>query len=160
MSSSGRVSFRVAQGPQVVVLSDACNECGNCVTFCPTAGRPWRDKPRLYFHRGDFEDQENNAFMLLRHGGLLGIQARIDDKLHELFAGDTLCYRSPFMSLSLDPKTFEVVEATTRAQNTPDQSFDPALLGAMITLLRSLTRSMPELPVIEADPGWLLVQAG
>ena len=160
MSSSGRVSFRVAQGPQVAVLTDACNECGNCVTFCPTAGRPWRDKPRLYFHRGDFEDQDNNAFMLLRHGGLRGIQARFEDRLHELFDGDTLSYRSPFISLSLDPKTFEVVEATTRAQNTPDQSFDPALLGAMITLLRSLTRSMPELPVIEADPGWLLVQAG
>ncbi|MDX2437365.1 MAG: FAD-dependent oxidoreductase, partial [Acidobacteriota bacterium] len=160
LSSSGRASFRVDQGPQVAVLSDACNECGNCVTFCPTAGQPWRDKPRLYFHRGDFEDQGNNAFMLLRHGGLRGIQARFEDKLHELFDGDTLSYRSPYISLSLDPETLEVVEATTRAPDTPDQTFDPALLGAMITLLRSLTRSMPELPVIEADPGWLLVQAG
>jgi ferredoxin len=38
----------VSRGPalQVCVLTDFCNECGNCVTFCPTAGRPWHDKPR------------------------------------------------------------------------------------------------------------------
>ncbi len=33
---------------------------------------------------------------------------------------------------------------------SPGGGFDPTHLGAMITLLRSLTESMPELPVVEA----------
>ncbi|MDJ0751647.1 MAG: putative selenate reductase subunit YgfK [Woeseiaceae bacterium] len=32
---------------QVAVIENLCNECGNCTTFCPTSGRPYRDKPRL-----------------------------------------------------------------------------------------------------------------
>ena len=54
----------VNQAYQVVVLADLCNECGNCTTFCPTAGEPYRDKPRLYFDREEFEAQQDNAFMV------------------------------------------------------------------------------------------------
>ena len=36
---------------QIAVIADLCNECGNCTTFCPTSGRPYRDKPRLYVDR-------------------------------------------------------------------------------------------------------------
>ena len=71
-------SYRVTQGPQVAVLTDACNECGNCVTFCPTSDRPWRDKPRLYLDRGDFEAETDNAFMFITHKGARGLQARFD----------------------------------------------------------------------------------
>ena len=42
----GEESFHVAQKYQVLVLTDFCNECGNCVTFCPTAGHPYKDKPK------------------------------------------------------------------------------------------------------------------
>jgi ferredoxin len=157
---TGGVSFRVAQGPQVAVLTDACNECGNCVTFCPTSGRPWLDKPRLYLHRGDFEAQDGNAFMLLQHNGQRGIQAFFERELHELFRGEALRYVSPQVDIRLNPETLEVVETRARAPVIRDRPFDPAPLGAMITLLRSLTRSKPELPVVEADPEWLLGEAG
>ena len=36
---------------QVAVIDNLCNECGNCATFCPTSGRPYRDKPRLHVDR-------------------------------------------------------------------------------------------------------------
>jgi putative selenate reductase len=36
---------------QVAVIANLCNECGNCTTFCPTSGKPYRDKPRLYVDR-------------------------------------------------------------------------------------------------------------
>ena len=39
---------------QVAVIADLCNECGNCTTFCPTSGRPYRDKPRLVVDRDKF----------------------------------------------------------------------------------------------------------
>ncbi len=44
-------SSGLQQRYQVAVIDNLCNECGNCATFCPTAGRPYRDKPRLYLDR-------------------------------------------------------------------------------------------------------------
>jgi putative selenate reductase len=64
------------QTHQVAVLADLCNECGNCTTFCPTSGDPYRDKPRLYINRVDFEAQQDNAFMIFRNGDTWSIDAR------------------------------------------------------------------------------------
>ena len=44
---------QLAQRYQVAVIADLCNECGNCTTFCPTSGKPYRDKPRLFVDRED-----------------------------------------------------------------------------------------------------------
>jgi putative selenate reductase len=65
-----------AQPHQVAVLADLCNECGNCTTFCPTSGAPYRDKPRLYLNREDFQAQNDNAFMILRDDNSWAIEAR------------------------------------------------------------------------------------
>jgi putative selenate reductase len=151
------VDFEVTQGPQVAVLTDACNECGNCVTFCPTADRPWRDKPRLYLDREDFEAETDNAFMLVSHDGARGLQARFDGALHQLIEinGD-LRYTSPAIELRLDPETLAVLESAVRGQRTGDNLVDPGHLGAMVILHRSFEESMPEFPLVEADPVWLL----
>ena len=61
---------------QVAVLADLCNECGNCTTFCPTSGAPFRDKPRLYLNREDFDAQQDNAFMVFRDGDRWAIDSR------------------------------------------------------------------------------------
>ena len=79
--SGASAPFRVEQSLQVAVLTDFCNECGNCATFCPTAGTPYRDKPRLYLDRADFEAQQDNAFMLLGHGV---IEARSAGETHRV----------------------------------------------------------------------------
>ena len=57
-------ALQVKQAFQIVVLADLCNECGNCTTFCPTSGEPYRDKPRFYIDREEFEAQQDNAFMV------------------------------------------------------------------------------------------------
>ena len=36
----GATPFVVEQRLQIAVLTDFCNECGNCVTACPTSGTP------------------------------------------------------------------------------------------------------------------------
>jgi putative selenate reductase len=63
---------------QVAVLADLCNECGNCTTFCPTSGAPYRNKPRLYVNREDFEAQQDNAFMIFHDSDRWAIEARFD----------------------------------------------------------------------------------
>jgi putative selenate reductase len=73
---------------QVAVLADLCNECGNCTTFCPTSGAPYRDKPRLYLDRGDFEAQRDNAFMIFHDGGRWAIEARCNGTTKHLEMND------------------------------------------------------------------------
>ncbi|MFQ6605251.1 MAG: putative selenate reductase subunit YgfK [Fidelibacterota bacterium] len=48
-------TFQVNQEPQIINIADFCNECGNCTTFCPTAGDPFRTKPQFYLSREAFE---------------------------------------------------------------------------------------------------------
>jgi len=39
---------RISQEYQVLNIGDYCNECGNCATFCPTSGAPYKDKPKFH----------------------------------------------------------------------------------------------------------------
>lgn len=53
---------------QYVVFSELCNECGNCLTFCPETGDPAQVKPRLYLDRTRFEAARGPRFLLERAG--------------------------------------------------------------------------------------------
>ena len=155
--SSASSVFSVKQGPQVAVLTDACNECGNCVTFCPTSDRPWRDKPRLYLHRGDFEAETDNAFMFISHEGARGLQAIFEGALHQLIQDNgELRYTSAAIELRLNQETLEVLESAVRGHPGDGGLVDPDHLGAMTILLRSFVESMPEFPLVKAHSAWLL----
>ncbi len=52
-------------GEQIVHLDGMCNECGNCATFCPHAGKPYKDKLTLFWSEEDFADSENIGFLKL-----------------------------------------------------------------------------------------------
>jgi putative selenate reductase len=78
IDEQGRQAFQVA------VIADLCNECGNCTTFCPTSGRPYRDKPRLYLNRQDFNEQQDNAFMVFRENGGWSMDGRFDGGTHHV----------------------------------------------------------------------------
>ncbi len=49
---------------QYVCLAELCNACGNCTTFCPEQGEPFRIKPRLYVQPARFERAEGTAFLV------------------------------------------------------------------------------------------------
>ncbi len=49
---------------QYLVLAELCNECGNCMTFCPENGDPARVKPRLYTDPDRFEADGRNGFLV------------------------------------------------------------------------------------------------
>lgn len=49
---------------QYLVFSELCNECGNCMTFCPERGDPALIKPRLYIDSGRFESATGPRFLL------------------------------------------------------------------------------------------------
>lgn len=49
---------------QYLVFSELCNECGNCLTFCPENGDPAVVKPRLYLDEARFAAAEGPRFLL------------------------------------------------------------------------------------------------
>jgi putative selenate reductase len=72
-------SMRIAQGEQVLNVGDFCNECGNCTTFCPTSGAPYRDKPKFYLTKESFNAEKNGYY--LETGALT---ARVDGNVEKL----------------------------------------------------------------------------
>jgi putative selenate reductase len=141
--AAGSEPFVVDQRLQIAVLADFCNECGNCVTACPTSGRPYLDKPRLYLDRGDFEAERSNAFMLLGDGV---VEGRFDGQTHRVAVTDGhVEYTAPGMRAVLDRETFDLVEAwPAGAAEGPAVSVRPA--AVMATLLAGVTGSLPHIP--------------
>jgi putative selenate reductase len=56
---------------QIVHIDGLCNECGNCGTFCPHAGLPYKDKITIFWTREAFEDSTNVGFLPLTGGAYL-----------------------------------------------------------------------------------------
>lgn len=53
-----------SQESQILHVDAYCNECGNCAQFCPWDGRPYKDKITVFNRLSDFEDSDNNGFIL------------------------------------------------------------------------------------------------
>ncbi len=84
---------------QIIHIDAFCNECGNCATFCPWEGKPYRDKLTVFSRKDDFENSENPGFfyengtVLLRDGGSVSthsidadgiLNGDVDEKTQEL----------------------------------------------------------------------------
>jgi putative selenate reductase len=46
---------KIGQSYQIVNIADFCNECGNCDTFCPTSGAPYKDKFKMHLTSASLE---------------------------------------------------------------------------------------------------------
>jgi putative selenate reductase len=55
--------FETKQNNQILNVADFCNECGNCVTFCPTSGSPFQTKPRFYLTEESFNNEEYGYYI-------------------------------------------------------------------------------------------------
>ncbi len=150
LTASG-ANFRIRQSFQIAVLTDFCNECGNCTTFCPTAGEPYKDKPRLYLDRKEFEAQRDNAFMLTSKDESWVMESRWDGHSHRIELenrpGGQLDYNGPWFSALIDPATFTIqqINGTDLLSQTEELSLQAC--ATMYVLLKGIMESMPYLPV-------------
>ena len=47
---------------QIIHIDDFCNECGNCITFCPYKnGKPYKDKFTLFHSEESFKESTNDG---------------------------------------------------------------------------------------------------
>ncbi|MEE4217785.1 MAG: FAD-dependent oxidoreductase [Xanthomonadales bacterium] len=144
--------FRAAQAFQIAVLADFCNECGNCVTFCPTAGEPYRDKPRLYADRLEFEAAQDNAFTWWREAnGKPVMEARWRGKTHRIELAEKLEYRGPEFHASIDMAGFRLrnIEPAPGVTGSEQLTLQPC--ATMYVLLKGLAASLPYLPAAAGD---------
>ena len=64
---------------QYMVLSELCNDCGNCMTFCPEEGDPAVIKPRLYTDADLFAQRSTQGqSFLLSADGVVGNSVQDD----------------------------------------------------------------------------------
>lgn len=69
---------------QILHLDALCNECGNCATFCPYNGKPYKDKLTLFATKEDFKNSTNNGFMVTGSFGNQLITLRLNNNLWKL----------------------------------------------------------------------------
>jgi len=65
---------------QILHLDGLCNECGNCETFCPYDGAPYKDKFTLFWCEEDMKVNANNGFLLTSEDNDVAFKVRINDK--------------------------------------------------------------------------------
>lgn len=47
--------FEIRQTEQILNIANFCNECGNCSTFCPSTGAPYKHKPKIFLTKSSFD---------------------------------------------------------------------------------------------------------
>ena len=128
---------RLEQSYQIVNIADACNECGNCATFCPSAGAPYRDKPRIHLSRESF-DNAPDGYLLASPSRLEGKRG---GKAFSLAAEkDGFVFESDALIAHLDGGTLCATKVTLNGDVN-----EAALSGAVeaVTLFRLLARKQP-----------------
>lgn len=118
--------FVVNQRHQVFNIGNFCNECGNCTTFCPTSGSPYRDKPTFWLTSQSFEEADEGYF-IEKEGEPVIIHKFTDGSAHVLRElGATFAYNSPGFSAIVDKKTFEPLEISFHNQHLAEASLHEA----------------------------------
>jgi putative selenate reductase len=60
---------------QYLFFADLCNQCGNCMVFCPEEGDPAAVKPALFLDADRFAAGDRPGFLLTRVGERVGVTA-------------------------------------------------------------------------------------
>lgn len=83
---------------QIVHIDRMCNECGNCLVFCPYDSAPYREKLTLYATEREFDGSENPGFFPLPDGR---IKLRLNGRTETCVPG----------AACSDPSAMRVIEA-------------------------------------------------
>jgi len=99
--------FVLRQNYQIANIDNFCNECGNCATFCPTSGEPYRQKPKVALTYSLFCSIEGRYFLkynpnpeiLYKESGVL--YSLKEEPGHFIFQGDAFALRLSKNDLSI-----------------------------------------------------------
>src|SRR3990172_2537875 len=78
---------------QILHIDWMCNECGNCETFCPHQGSPYKDKITLFAGERDFSASKNSGFYVIKSENGVEVVSRfktIVEKLRFSYSGEMI----------------------------------------------------------------------
>ncbi len=106
--------FEIRQGIQILNIDNFCNECGNCNTFCPTEGAPYKTKPKVFLTKASFDgassgyylDKESDRMKLIgkKYGKNLSLLIEEDRYIYETGLGKVVLDRNDFSVRKVVPK--------------------------------------------------------
>ncbi len=136
--AEGTRPFSVSQRVQTLNIADFCNDCGNCDTFCPAAGAPYKDKPRFWIDEEGYRDAKGDAFRLVRKSAGLAIEARLGGKTFSLdIMGELAQYRSEQVSARFRTGTWALVDWEAPAVLPEGTQVDLAPCATLAALLHA-----------------------
>ncbi len=152
---TGATVFRVGQTRQIIHLHDLCNDCGNCATFCVHRGRPYLEKPRLFFRAADFAGEHDNAFYLDTIGGGWTIRRREGGRESTLTwreSSGEVVFENHMLKAVLTSVDFSI--RTVELKKTFSGELPLVEPAEMYVILKGLTASAAFLPFSLAEDAW------
>jgi len=126
-------TFELLQEPQILLISDWCNECGNCHTFCPTAGTPYQDKPHLYLDYKAFLLDTNPCYYHQTEEDKVYFKST--DQIASLTKENkTFVYRIDEFIITLDSETMKIIDHNIKEKDSIE--FDSKIALEMKTILK------------------------
>ena len=145
----GTKSFSIDQQVQIINIADFCNECGNCTTFCPTSGAPYKDKPRFWIDREGFDEAKDDRFRMEQSGERLLIEARLHGSTHWLERQtDVIEYRTQAWTARFKRESVEFLDIELHGSLPEGRVLDLSPCATLIALLHAES----VLPVDEVLP--------
>jgi len=136
--TEGSRPFVINQGVQILNVGDFCNACGNCDTFCPTSGAPYKDKPRFWIDAEGYSEAPGDVFRMSQSGGALILEARIGGLPHRLErCADITTYRSDILVVRFATGTWQLLGYESAGEIGEGCVLDLAPIAMLITLLGS-----------------------
>jgi len=128
-------SFVIEQSNQIINIGDFCNECGNCTTFCPTNGDPYKTKPRFYLTEESF-DKENNCYLMKENT----LQFKLNDDIKTLTLDNSkFIYESDLILVEIDSQEYSVVKYENKTSEI--ENIDLSKAVEMIFLFKDLRKN-------------------
>ncbi len=110
-------TFEIKQGIQILNIDNFCNECGNCNTFCPTQGAPYKTKPKIFLTKASF-NEANYGYYLDKDGDNTKLLAKNEGKISSLLIkDDRYIFENDLGKVVLNKTDFSVREVTPKSGN-------------------------------------------
>ena len=129
--------FKIEQKHQILHISDWCNQCGNCNTFCPTAGAPYIEKPHLYLNQESFENEKDGYYLDQKDENSSLFSYRDNNKYQLTILSDKIIFNTINFNSELNSKTLQIENIEVEEKTNFEEDFQIAaemrlvLIGAL-----------------------------
>ena len=118
--------FSAYQKYQILNIGNFCNECGNCNSFCPASGAPYKEKPKIYLTISSF-NEAGKGYLLTKSKNEKKLIFRKQDCIETLTElPEEYLFETDQVFARFGKKDFEVIEAKFKAPYIKQVQFEHA----------------------------------